>query len=310
VSGRRAGAAVPSLRSSEGQGSVWAIVVHHGALAVTWAALAALRAGERAPDRVVVVDNQGDPEVASLGADDVVRPGANIGFAGAAAEGTRRALAAGAAWLWFVNNDAEVAPDCLSELLWAAGALPRAGLLSPAIVYRDDGALWFAGASLDRRSLSVTHSARLQDAARPYQTECVTGCAMLARAAMVDEIGSLDESLFMYLEDVDWSLRARESGWQLVVVPAARAVHDVPRSAGRRVVSPLVVYLMTRNRLVLARRRGTLRRALPSTAVWDLRQVAKATVGRRPGEPALAAARGLADGLRGTAGPPPPRWLP
>jgi GT2 family glycosyltransferase len=65
----------------------------------------------------------------------------------------------------------------------------------------------------------------------------------------------------MYYEDVDWSLRMADAGWGLAVVPAAVVVHDVPRRGGRRVFSDGAIYFMTRNRLLVAARRG---RRLPA----------------------------------------------
>jgi len=285
--------------------TVWAIVAHYGPAGPTERTLDALRAGDVPPDQLVVVDNQGDWD----GADDdvmVVRPTANVGFAGAAAEGARKALGAGATWLWYVNNDALVSAACLRELLATGSGVPRAGILSPVISY-PDGDIWYAGGVVDLRSLRVAH---LAASPRPaaFSTGYVTGCAMLVRAAAIEDAGPPDASLFMYFEDVDLSLRMRERGWRLVVVPAARVMHDVERRRGRRIFSPTSVYLITRNRLVLAARRGRTLPALPPAFSWGLRQVAKAVGQGSLVAAAGAFARGLWDGLSGVTGPPPWRW--
>jgi GT2 family glycosyltransferase len=279
--------------------AVWAIVAHYGDPATTLATVASLRAADRVPDVVLVVDNQGDYEAGA--GEQVLRMAANVGFAGAAVAGAGEALRAGADWLWFVNNDADVAPDCLAALLAAAAEAPRAGLLSPVITYADGGGVWFAGGSVDERSFAAGHAVVPQPG-RSYETGFATGCALLARAALAREIGLPDAGLFMYLEDVDWSVRARAAGWGVRVAPAARVRHAVPRRGGRRVFSPLAVYYIVRNRLLLAGRRGTLRFALVPAALWGLRQMAKTRSAGEAARLGCALACGLVHGLAARSG--------
>ncbi len=281
---------------------VWAVVVHFGDLGATVALLSALRSGSLAPDRVVVIDNQGDLELAEDATVGVRRPGHNSGFGAAAAAGFAAALEGGAAWVWLLNNDAEPAPDCLERLLAAGAAAPRAGLLSPVIRYREGGGWWYAGGAVSARTLSVRHATR-PARAQPYATGFVTGCAPLFRAALAQELQPLDRGFFLYYEDVDWSLRAARRGWELLVVPDAVVTHDVPRAAGRRVFSDDAVYYMTRNRLLLAREHGRVVPAAAAGTLWAARQAVK-----RGSWPAAASctrswAEGLRDGLAARRGP-------
>jgi GT2 family glycosyltransferase len=278
--------------------------VHFGVPASTRRTLDSLRAGRVRPDQLLVVDNQGGWED-ERGDVIVMRPGVNLGFAGGAAQGARRALAGGAAWIWFVNNDAAVAEGCLAALVEAAAGLPEAGMLSPLIAY-GDGGLWYAGGVVDPASLEVSHRTSPTGAGGAFETGYITGCAMFVRAAAMEATGLPDARLFMYFEDVDLSLRMRKHGWRLLVVPAARVIHDVERLDGRRVFSAASVYLMTRNRLVLAGRNGALARAIPPALVWSLRQMVKAVRQGTLRQVGAAVVRGLSDGLRGVTGPPPP----
>lgn len=188
--------------------SVWAMVAHYGDAAATRAAVAALLDGEVRPEAVLVVDNGGDSPALEMDGVEVVRPGRNLGFAGACRLGAERAVVAGAEWVWLVNNDAVADAGCLAALLSAGEAAPRAALLSPVIAHRDGSGLWYAGGEIRPRSLVVTHASRPRDGA-PYDTGFITGCAWLARTEFVRECGPPDETLFMYFEDVDWTLRAR-----------------------------------------------------------------------------------------------------
>ncbi|MGB6480494.1 MAG: glycosyltransferase family 2 protein, partial [Candidatus Sulfotelmatobacter sp.] len=49
--------------------------------------------------------------------------------------------------------------------------------------------------------------------------------SMIRREAF-DAVGLLDESLFMYGDDVDWCRRCWKAGWQVVFFPGAKAIHD------------------------------------------------------------------------------------
>jgi len=284
--------------------SVWAMVAHYGDASVTRRAVAALLAGDARPDLVLVVDNSGDLPPLELAGVETVGPEHNLGFAGACRLGAQRAVAGGARWVWLFNNDAVPDAGCLAALLAAGEAAPRAALLSPVIAHRGAPGLWYAGGHVDPSSLSVTHARRprLEEA---HDTGFVTGCAWLARTDFVRVCGPPDATLFMYFEDVDWSLRAQAAGWRTLLVPAARVVHDVEFAHGRRVFSPLAVYFMTRNRLLLARRWGSAPCALGAALSWGSRQVLKCRSVSAAKTCTAAVGVGLWHGLRGQRGPAP-----
>ena len=87
----------------------------------------------------------------------------------------------------------------------------------------------------------------------PREVDYATGCAMLIRPAVVRSVGSFDARLFAYCEDLDFSLRARNAGFSVLVVPRARVRHAVADS-DRRSRS---IYYSTRNLLEVMRRHGT-----------------------------------------------------
>ena len=84
------------------------------------------------------------------------------------------------------------------------------------------------------------------------------GCAVLVRSSVVRRIGLLDERYFAYYEDLDWSLRSRKAGYEVVAVPAARVAHkgtpDQIRSK-----SPVAAYFYWRNRFLFMRQHGKVR---------------------------------------------------
>jgi len=92
---------------------------------------------------------------------------------------------------------------------------------------------------------------------QPYQVEWISGCAILVRREVVEQVGMLDERFFYYFEETEWCLRARKRGWLVLHVPQARLWHKGVQRDYRP--SPSVTYYATRNRfLMLAKHRAPL----------------------------------------------------
>jgi hypothetical protein len=159
----------------------------------------------------------------------------NLGFAGGTNVGIERALAQAVPYILLLNNDAELLPDTLSVLLEAADARPRAGIVSPLILYGDGRRIWFAGAY--RRRFPPGFSWPGYGSTRfpclvPRRIDYATGCAMLLRREMLQEIGLLDGAYFMYWEDMDLCERARRAGWEIWLIPKAVVRHHVSSTLG------------------------------------------------------------------------------
>ncbi|MGB9723271.1 MAG: glycosyltransferase family 2 protein [Chloroflexia bacterium] len=206
----------------------------------TLGCLRSLAASDYPTWEAIVVDNaSGDESVPCIRAAfpqvQVLVTERNLGFAGGCNVGLRHALAAGFPYILLLNNDVEVEPTALGTLVAAAEAHPRAGILSPLILYADGGRVWFAGAYRRRFLPGISMPAyrrRRPIPPHPRPTDYATGCAVLLRREMLQEIGLLDESYFMYWEDWDLSERARRSGWQVLLIPTAVVRHHVSASTG------------------------------------------------------------------------------
>lgn len=169
----------------------------------------------------------------------------NYGFAGGMNRGLEVASRAGADFFWLFNYDAQAEVDSLESLVLAAAAYPQAGLLSPGIM-TDQGKVWFGGGSIDFFRMRTRHQFAFRQVS-PYVTGFLTGCALLIRREAWEKIGSLDEQLFLYYEDADYSLRARRAGFELLLVPEARVVHKEesrhnPKKTYHLVLSGLIFF--------------------------------------------------------------------
>src|ERR1019366_7486449 len=76
-----------------------------------------------------------------------------------------------------------------------------------------------------------------------------TGGAIFCRYEIIRDVG-WDGSYFLGFEDVDISMRAKESGWRVVIVPSALAFHTGESTR----TSTIAAYYATRNQLWFARR--------------------------------------------------------
>jgi GT2 family glycosyltransferase len=214
-------------------------------------------------ERVIVADNgSGDGSVEAIRSAfpdvEVVENGANLGFSGGNNAAIRHALERGAEWVVLLNNDAEAEPDMLAALQAAAERHPRAGVLAGKLLYPDGRVQW-AG---QRVGLRTGYSGRPRGHGQPDgfaysvegRTDRAVGALMAVSREAIERAGLLDDDLFAYVEDVDWSLRIREAGLECVFVPAARAAHALTASTGGASASTAPVYYGTRNTMVVCER--------------------------------------------------------
>jgi GT2 family glycosyltransferase len=246
---------------------------------------------------LIVVDN-GDlaalvreriPEVKLL------EPGANSGFAG----GVNLGLAAATGrWIALVNDDARVEADTLALLLAVGESDRRIGSVAAQVRFEaDQGRINSAGIDVDSLGVAIERlSGRVtSEAAQAGEVFGASGSCALYRAAMLEQLGGLDERFFAYLEDVDLAWRARAVGWIAVYEPRAIAYHRGSASSGA--ASSRKYFLVGRNRVRLLARNATtgqLLRALPGIVLYDSAYIAYVALTVRT----LAPLRGRLAGLR------------
>jgi GT2 family glycosyltransferase len=226
------------------------------------------------PDHeVVVADNAStDGTRDAIPADvRVVALDANVGYSAAinrgfAASPPRRAV-------FVLNPDLQLGPGSVRRLL-AALDQPGVGIAVPRIVGPDGSttmslrrepaasrawAAAFVGGNragrLGRLGEMITDPACYEKATT---ADWASGAAMLISRECLDAVGPWDESLFLYAEETDFALRARDAGFGLTYVPDARVMHV----GGEAHTDPALWSLQTVNRVrLVARRNGPVRTA-------------------------------------------------
>lgn len=264
------------------EGRVTAIVVTWRSAKRAAECLAALRAD--APSaRVLVVDVESRTSLEP--ADDVIAITDNVGFAAAVNAGAASAFAAGAPAIVILNDDVVVRPGCLQALLEVADD-------ETCVAPRITGTEPFAGAAIDWRRGFGRHI--------PGARDYLTAACLLIRRAVWERVGPFDESFFLYYEDVDWSLRARAAGVDLLVADGAVAEHTGGASSGGATGS-IWGYYATRNRLRFLHDRRGRRAFLLEVLRSALTYTGALAIGRHPALQ-IARLRGLSDAVRGRRG--------
>ncbi|WP_298267865.1 glycosyltransferase family 2 protein [Geobacter sp.] len=253
--------------------------------------------------RLLVVDNGStDDSVEKLRRRfpdlELILTGMNLGFAGGNNVGIRYALEHGADYIWLLNNDAIVDPNALTALVCVAEENELVGMVGSKIpFFEKPHLLWYAGAVLDTEKPYRSGHRGLGEEDRgqydvPEQTGYVTGCSLLVRRQVVEEIGLLDEGLFLYFEDSDWCARARRAGWKLFYAPQSVVLHKVSSSIGGA-GSPFMRYYLARNLLYFVAKNypGTLFR----TVLFDVYANVLVPIKKGKFSSALWAIRGMRD---------------
>jgi GT2 family glycosyltransferase len=169
---------------------------------------------------------------------EIIENGENLGVAGARNIAMKRAFEKGAGWVHHLDNDIRVDPDLLTELMSAALADPRIGILGAKIYYHaKPSVLWYAGGNVNYFTGMITHRGiRTEDRGQfdsPEDTRYVVGCSFLIGRHVVDAVGPFDLTFTpFYTEDSDMCARALRAGFRVVYVPSAKLWHRVSTSSG------------------------------------------------------------------------------
>jgi GT2 family glycosyltransferase len=220
--------------------------------------LASLHRGSYARHSIIVLDNastDGSKAAISTAFSDVrvIELSENRGYAGNNNVGISAAMAQGADWVFILNEDTTLAPDCVARLVAAGERDPRVGVVGPLVLHHDEpGVIQSAGGRIDR-FWNAWHTGQNElataAAPSPHQVDWISGCAILVRRAVIEQVGMLDERFFYYWEETEWCLRARRAGWTILNVSEARLWHKgVQRDYQPK---PAVSYYNTRNQLLM-----------------------------------------------------------
>lgn len=195
------------------------------------------------PCEVIVIDNGSENNESATTIKDfpwinLIRNDTKKGIAAACNQGI---LNSKGDYVLLLDPDSEAEPNAFIELVNFLDKVHNAGIVGPKIYYPDGEQqfscgrfpslineflenfplyLYFRGSAFAGRYLY-----RTWDHANTRQVDWVTGACLLIRRKTIDQVGLLDESYFMYTEEVDWCYRAKEMGWLTYYYPKSVIIH-------------------------------------------------------------------------------------
>lgn len=208
------------------------------------------------PVRAIVVDNasiDGSPQMirSRFPMVHLVENQENAGFARASNQGIKLAETK---YILLLNPDTVVLPGALNSLVDFMDTHPQAGAAG-SMVLNPDGSLQtscYVSPTLHREFIRLFHlegifpksTYRMDswDKDLPRAVDIIQGDCLLLRKTALDQVGTLDESFFIYSEDVDICRRLQQASWEIYWVPQAQLIHHGGQST-RQVAAEMFLKL-------------------------------------------------------------------
>jgi len=174
----------------------------------------------------------------------VIASSRNVGFTRGSNQGIRGSRGR---YVLLLNPDTEIVGDALPSMLSFIEAHPQAGALGPQLRY-PDGSIQSSRRRFPTLATAFLESTVLQQwfprnpvldnyyiSDRPddvvQEVDWVVGACILLRREALEQVGLLDEGIFMYSDELDWCRRARSMDWRVFYLPGAQVVHHEGRSS-------------------------------------------------------------------------------
>jgi len=169
----------------------------------------------------------------------------NVGFARANNQAIRHA---GGDYIVLLNSDTQVLDGALVKLADYLRRHPQVAVVGPKLLTPEGRPQRWAKGSFPSLWTAFTHYFFLtellpgvvtglcdnRDYEKAREMDWVSGACMMIRRSVLDQVGLLDESIFMYAEDVEFCRRVVKAGWKVVYLPTAMVRHYQSQSVGQR----------------------------------------------------------------------------
>lgn len=164
---------------------------------------------------------------------EIIENGENLGFAEGNNVGIRRVMDEGADYVLLLNNDTVVDPEFLGELVKVAEGDERIGIVGSKIYIYGSNVLDSAG-SIYTNIGSCKSRGHLEEDNGKYDEQeevaMITACCMLIRNEILNKTYLFDSSFFMYLEEFDFTIRARQLEYKIFYNPKSIVYHKFSKS--------------------------------------------------------------------------------
>lgn len=174
---------------------------------------------------------------------EIIENERNLGFAEGNNIALRLVASRNSDYALLLNNDTVVDCNFLSELIYLAENNKNIGIVGPTVYYYSDiEKIQSAGGKICWNKGSAPHFTNND---KVKDVDYIMGCALLAKAELIRDIGYLNSKYFAYWEEVDWCVRAINAGYRIVHVPTSKIWHK--GGASTKKTNGFYEYHMTRN---------------------------------------------------------------
>ncbi len=224
------------------------IILHYGDPQITIDCIRSIFKQRLEFEKLIVVDNNQNFKTSFNGV-KIIRNKKNLGFAGGVNVGIKYAISQNADYVLLLNNDTMLNQDILKPLIKFLQQFKNAGIVGPAIKFkREEKFIYDLGGKINKifGRTSHTEASKIQNT-KPRVVDYVSGCCMLIKKDVFEKVGLFDERFFLYYEDVDLCIRAKDKGFFTYVVPSVYIEHALSKTIGK--VSKLALYHQTKSGL-------------------------------------------------------------
>ena len=208
--------------------------------------------------KIIVVDNNSTDNSKEVLENDnrfiFIETHENGGFAKGNNVGIKYAIQKGADYVLLLNNDTVIEKDSILKLVEKMEEDKTLGMIGSRIMYYDNKKIInYCGGHMNWfKASSIHENYKLEyrtDGGNFKYTEIITGCCILIKKEVIENVGLLPEEYFMYYEDTDYCIQVREAGYKLGVLEDSVIYHKVSLSSGGE-NSPFSIKWGNRNRLI------------------------------------------------------------
>ena len=180
----------------------------------------------------------------------------NGGFSAGNNIGIKLAKKNHADYVLLLNNDTTVTSNFLKDMVSILESKGKTGVLSAKIMYYwDKDKAWFEGGTFDFATAKTSHFHAKKNDDEVEEVTFISGCLMLIPMSVLDTVGMLEESYFLYAEDTDYCCRVLKKGFKLYYAPSIVIYHKEGATAGKN--SAMKQYYIERNGLYIAKQYST-----------------------------------------------------
>lgn len=189
----------------------------------------------------------------------------------------------------FLGNDIEIEPETISRLWKYLYSNDKYGMVSPVVLEKNSDIIETYGADFKSFTLRFMHLDRgkkISEVVAERVCGALPGAINLSRRRFYEEIGNLDDDLFMYFDEVDIALRAKKAGYLLAVTSSCVVWHQHSNVGSSNVRNHMAAFFQGRNAIYISRKYlgfikifctvvSTLSEAIVTNAMIPFRKLSK-----------------------------------